>query len=451
MPPHGAVASLQTINPLRRSALRRAASAALAAATGICAVPARAALSPDESRIARAAATRTAQAEALLERVVDVNSGTMNFAGVRETGRIFGEALERLGFRTRWIDGAAFGRAGHLVAERHRPGTRVLLIGHLDTVFEKDSPFSKFERLPGGRARGPGVIDMKGGDVVIVHALGALADAGALDRLDVTVIMTGDEEKAGEPIEEARRPLVALADGTEAALGFEDGAGRPGEAVTARRGSTDWIVRTRGTPAHSSQIFRADVGAGAIFEAARILDAFYRGLGGEEFLTFSPGTIVGGTTAEYDAAQNRGTAFGKTNVVAGAAVVQGDLRTVSPQQLASAQERMRAAVAAHLPGTSADIEFRNTYPPMPPDEGNRKLLAMYDAVSRDLGLGPVSPTDPMRAGAADISFVAGRVKMAIDGIGLCGTDDHTDRETADLSTLPGQIARAALLLRRLAR
>ena len=78
-----------------------------------------------------------AEALALLERVVNINSGTQNFAGVREVGAIFRAAFDALGFKTRWVDGAAFQRAGHLVAEHRGTGPKILLIGHLDTVFER--------------------------------------------------------------------------------------------------------------------------------------------------------------------------------------------------------------------------------------------------------------------------------------------------------------------------
>ena len=438
--------------PRRPASPRSRGSAIAGAALGaaLLASPLRAAapLTSREAAVVRSVGAHAAASEALLERVVDVNSGTMNFEGVRRVGAIFREELDRLGFRTRWIDGSGFSRAGHLVAERPGAGRPILLIGHLDTVFEKDSPFQTFERLAGGRARGPGVIDMKGGDVIALLALRALADAGALRRMNVSLIFTGDEEKSGEPLAAARKDLVDLAARSEIALAFEDGAGRSGEAITARRGSSDWTLRVAGNPAHSSQIFRADVGAGAIFECARILDGFYRTLSGERYLTLSPGAVAGGTTAEYDAAQNRGSAFGKNNVVAGTAFAAGDLRTISPEQLASAKERMRAIVAAGLPRTRAEIEFRDGYPPMPPSAGNTALLALYDRASRDLGLGPVAPTDPMSAGAADVAFAVTKVKMALDGIGLCGTDDHTDRETADLSTLPTQAMRAALLMLR---
>ena len=408
-----------------------------------------AALDATERAVVSAVDAGNAAALALLERIVNINSGTMNLAGVREVGAVLRAELDALGFTTRWIDGAGFARAGHLVAERGRAGRRLLLIGHLDTVFEPSSPFQRFERLSDAAARGPGIIDMKGGDVIIVQALRALAAAGALDRMAITVVMTGDEEHPGEPLAEARRALIDAAHGAVAAIGFEDGAGDPRVANTARRGSTSWTLRVTGTPAHSSQIFRDDVGAGAIFETARVLEAFRARLSGQQYLTFSPGVALGGTAVALDAPHNQGSAAGKTNVVAREMVVQGDLRAVSPEQLELARATMREIVAQPLPHTRSELDIADGYPPMAPTEGNRRLLALYDAASRDLGLGPVAAVDPLKTGAADVSFVANLVPMALDGIGLCGQDDHTDKETADLRMLPAQTKRAALLLYRL--
>lgn len=427
--------------------------AALPLAAPAAAAPPSAELQSLERRIVAAVEAGVPDALALLEETVNVNSGTLNAEGVRAVGARFRAELDALGFETRWVDGEPFGRGGHLVAER-RPAEpsgapRILLIGHLDTVFEPDSPFQRYELLDETTARGPGVNDMKGGDVVIVLALSALAETGALDRADLTVVLTGDEESVGHPRELAREALVNAADAADVALGFEDGDGLSTTAVIARRGSTSWRLSSTGAPAHSSQIFRADVGYGAIFEAARVLDGFRERLAGEEYLTFNPGTIVGGTTVEVDGAASRGTAFGKTNVVAERAEVRGDLRTLTPEQLAAAKAAMREVTAASLPGTRSEIVFDDAYPPMPPTDGNRRLLALLDRVSRDLGHGPVAPVDPGAAGAADISFAAPRVAMAIDGLGLMGPGDHTVEETADLSTLPVQAARAAVLIHRL--
>jgi glutamate carboxypeptidase len=409
-------------------------------------------LTPDERAIVAHVDAHNGEATALLERAVNINSGTQNFAGVRQVGKLFAAELDALGFTTRWVDGAPFKRAGHLVAERARPGRRFLLIGHLDTVFEPDSPFQKFERLNDRQARGPGIIDMKGGDVIIVQALKALQAAGALDRMHVTVVMTGDEESSGDPQDVARAALVAAAKGVDVAIGFEDGAGDPRTAVIGRRGTTAWQLTVTGKPAHSSQIFRPDIGYGAIFEAARILNAFRETLAGEPHLTFNPALVVGGTKVELDVTQARGSAFGKDNVIPEHAIVSGDLRALSTGQFAEARKRMEAIVSSSsLAQTKATITFDEGYPPLAPTDGNRNLLALYDQASRDVGAGPVTAVDPDRAGAADVSFVAGHVPMILDGIGLMGDGGHTVNETADLTALPSQTKRAALLLYRLSR
>jgi glutamate carboxypeptidase len=392
-----------------------------------------------------------AEALALLERVVNVNSGTQNFAGVRAVGAIFLASFDRLGFKTRWVDGAPFQRAGHLVAEHRGAGPKILLIGHLDTVFERDSPFQAYRRIDEKTATGPGIIDMKGGDIVILQALAALEAAGALKDMNVTVVMTGDEEDGGRPLVKSREALVAAAKGAEVAIGFEDGPGDPRYAVTARRGTMDWQLRVKGTPAHSSQIFREEFGHGAIFEAARMLNAFREKMAGEEHLTFNPGVMLGGTAVDFDPAQARGTAFGKTNVIAEQTVVSGDLRTLSPAQLDRAITTMQAVAASPSPRTQATLTFGEGYPPLAPTDGNAQLLAIYDRASRDLGFGPVVAVNPDKAGAADVSFIASEAKMILDGVGLMGHDDHTPGETADLSTLPSQTKRAAITLYRLSR
>ena len=407
-------------------------------------------LSAIERSIVRAVDSHNPAAVALLERIVNINSGTRNFAGVRRVGDVLRAQFDSLGLKTRWVDGAPFNRAGHLVAEHPGPGPRILLIGHLDTVFEPSSPFQTFERLNDSTARGPGVIDMKGGDVIIVQALRALKDAGVLASMNVIVVLDGDEEDAGRPVAVARRTLVDAAQGAAFALGFEDGAGDPKTAVISRRGATSWTLRTGGNAGHASQIFHDDMGAGAAFEAARILNEFYLKLGKEPLLAFSPGLILGGSELKLDSAGDEGSAAGKHNVISKQVVVTGDMRTVSPEQLDRITKAMREIVSHHLPLTTAEITFADDgYPPMAPSDGNKRLLSVYDRASRDIGAGGVVGVDPSRAGAADIAFIAGLVPMKIDGIGLSGHDDHSAKETADLRLLPVQTKRAALVLYRL--
>jgi glutamate carboxypeptidase len=406
-------------------------------------------LTPVERAIVKSVDAHNADALALLIKVVNINSGTMNFAGVRQVADVLAAQLDSLGFKTRWVEGAGFHRAGHLVAEHPGAGPKLLLIGHLDTVFEPDHPFQKFQRIDDSTAKGPGVIDMKGGDVIIVYALRALRDAKALEKMNITIVFDGDEEESGTPLESARAALVEAAKSATAALGFEDGSGDPKTAMTSRRGAGSWALISTGTPSHSGQIFTPEVGAGAVFESARVLDAFYTQLGHEQYLTFNPGLALGGTAVTLDSTGTVGNASGTENVVAEQMKVTGDLRTISPAQFEKAEATMKDIVAHPLPGTHSQITFETGYPPMAPTAGNTKLLEIYDKASRDVGSGGVVAVDPAHAGAADISFVANLVPMSIDALGLSGHDDHTDKETADLRTLPVKTKRTAVMLLRL--
>ena len=388
------------------------------------------------------------EAFALLEEIVNINSGTMNFEGVKKVADVVRPRFEALGFDVRWEDGASYGRAGHLIAERAGGGPHVLLIGHLDTVFEPDHPFQRYERK-GERASGPATADMKGGIVVGLAALQAMQEQKVLDDLRITVVLHGDEEDSGTPLKAARATLIAAAKEADIAIGLENADDDPKTAVVARRSSSRWQIKVTATSAHSSQIFTEQVGAGAINELSRILYRFYDELRGEDYLTFNPGLIAGSTQLEYVPEPLRAQASGKDNIVAPEAIASGDLRAITLQQREQTKERMRKIVAAHLPGTRSTIEFDDGYPPMAPTQGNEKLLAMYDAVSRDLGFGPVAAVDPRKAGAADISFAADHVEMALDGLGLLGGDSHTPQEFADLRTFQTQAQRLAVLLYRL--
>ena len=406
-------------------------------------------LVPTEKNLVAAVRDSESSALALLERVVNINSGTMNFGGVKQVADVLRPQFETLGFRTTWVDGASFGRSGHLIAKRGTQGRHILLIGHLDTVFEPQSPFQKFERVEPTKARGPGVADMKGGIVVALAALGALQKAGALDKMTITIVLHGDEEESGTPLETARKDIVEAAKAADIAIGLENAADDPATAVTARRGYTRWQVNVKAKSAHSSQIFSEGVGAGAVYELSRILAAFYQELRNEEYLTFSPGLIASSAQLDFDAEPLGAQLSGKDNIIPPLAVASGDMRTITLEQRERIKERMRKIVAAHLPLTSADIVFEDGYPPMAPTEGNAKLLELYDGVSRDLGFGPVTAVNPRRAGAADISFAADHVEMAIDGLGLLGGAAHTPDEFADLRTFQIQTQRLAVLLFRL--
>lgn len=408
-------------------------------------------LTPEEERIVALVKANSGNALQLLEKTVNINSGTMNHKGVREVGKVFRAEFDKLGFKTQWIDmPKEMQRAGHLVATcEGKQGKRVLMIGHLDTVFEPDSPMAKWDRQ-GDRASGQGVNDMKGGDVIIIEALRALKAAGVLDNTTISIIFTGDEENAGDPKEISRGDMVDLAKRSDVALAFEatvlDENGKATGTI-GRRSSTSWELAVKGKQGHSSGIFTASAGYGAVYETARILDAFRQQLQ-EPNLTFNPGMILGGTEVTHSG--SKGTAFGKSNVIANSALVKGDLRFLTPEQGEQARARMRAIVAQSLPGTSAEITFHDGYPPMAPTAGNLKLLEMYSKASADAGLGPIAALPPGLRGAGDVQFVAPYVD-SLDGLGATGKGAHAPGEDLEVRSIEQGAIRTALLLYRLTR
>ena len=397
-------------------------------------------LTPSEQQILKSIDQRREAALDLLTRSVNVHSATENHEGVRRVGDLYAAELRSLGFETTWVDQKSVGRAGHLVAEhRGTSGTRILLIGHLDTVLQGEA-----FRRDGRRGYGSGSADMKSGDVIIIEALRALYAAGRLTDRQVIAVLTGDEEDTGKPYESSRAALVEAAKRSDVALAFE--GYEPGMAVVGRRGFSSWHLDVVGSQGHSSTIFGDERGSGAIFEAARILNAFRAELQ-EAYLTFNPSVVVGGTEVKYDAATFTGAATVKTNVVPHSVIVEGDLRFLSREQLERAREKMRSIVAANLPKTSASITFVDGMPSMAPTDGNRALLATLDQVSRDLGTGPITAHDPSKRGAGDISFVAALVS-GLDGLGGLGAQEHAPGEYTDLDEMPALTKRAALLLNR---
>lgn len=427
-------------------------AAALACLAVLAATPAMAAgLSGQERALAAAASAEEARSLALLETLVNINSGTLNVAGVTKVGEVMRTELEALGFAVKWVPMAQAERAGHIVATHKGSGKgkRMLLIGHLDTVFEPSSPFQKYVRR-GDIAEGPGVNDMKGGLVIMVAALRAMQKAGVLKNADITIVLTGDEERPGRPLNVARADLINAAASSDIALEFEGLAQEGGKDMgsIARRSASQWTVQVTARSGHSSAVFGNGAGFGAAYELARILDSF-REEAREPNATFNIGYMLGGTTAETNADDTGGTATGKSNIIAASAVAKGDLRTLSNAQTESIRAKMRAIVAKPLNGAVATISFEEGYPAMAPTEGSRKLLARLNEVNRDLGLEPMAELDPLRRGAGDIAFVADRIDGLI-GFGAAGEGSHAPGETMDLKSLDRQTRRAALFMSRMA-
>jgi glutamate carboxypeptidase len=403
-------------------------------------------LTPTEAKIIALINAQLPQTEALLKKVVNINSGTLNKEGVREVGAIFRKEFDDLDFKTEWISlPDSLNRAGHLVAERKgTKGKKLFLIGHLDTVFEKAMAFTPYSYVNDSTVTGQGVNDMKGGDIVLLAALKSLKDNGLLDDTNLTVYFTGDEESSGKPTSVSRKDFVERAKQTEIALAFETAIGL-NTVATARRGSSGWKLNVKGIMGHSSIIFSQQAGYGAIYEAARILNEFREKLSQEKYLTFNPGLIVGGSEVN----ENK-EAIGKDNIISPRVTVTGDLRFLTEIQKENARIKMKEIVAQNLNKTKAEIIFQDGIPAMEPTLENEKVLATLNQVSLDLGFGEVKAGDPGSRGAGDISYIAKYV-ACLDGLGASGRGAHAPGETMNLKEFPKLIQRTALLIYRLTR
>jgi len=407
-------------------------------------------LTPEQQNIVAAVNADTDDSLRLLEQLVNINSGTLNAAGVRRVKDVLQPRFEELGFTCRFIPMEEVHRAGHLECERKGShGKRVLLIGHMDTVFEPSNPFQKFERK-GDIAVAPGSEDMKGGLAIILSSLKALNSVGALNGANITVFLTGDEERHGEPLSISRRDLIAAGKRSDAALEFEAGVRQAGHdmASIARRSAYSWVLKTSGKTAHSAGVF-GESGFGAIYEMVRILDEFRQELR-EPDLTYNVGLITGGATASYDASAATATATGKSNIIPAIALAHGDLRTVTDEQYQRVRKRMQEIVEKHLQETSAEIEFEDGYPSMPATDANKALLGELNEVNRTLGMDVMEPFDPSRRGAGDLSFVAPYV-ASISGLGAFGSGGHAPGETIELNSQTPQARRVALFIYALTR
>ncbi|MFT3702654.1 MAG: M20/M25/M40 family metallo-hydrolase [Agriterribacter sp.] len=385
----------------------------------------------------------------LLTELVNVNSGTMNKEGVRKSGELVRTALEKIGFTTEWIvmpDSVK--TAGHLSAShKGKKGKKVLALAHLDTVFEPDMPSNPFAMLNDSTATGQGILDDKGGVIVLLAALQALHENGLLNDAAITVYLTGDEELGGIPVDVTRKDMIEKAKQHDVALSFE--AGAINKVVTSRRGADTWKLNVSGMQAHSSGIFGEKAGYGAIYEAARILDSFRVALSTEPYLTFSPGLIAGGTTL-IDSTDNV-KVYGKDNIVASKATVLGDLRFLGEKQRREARVKMNSIVTNNnLAGTHAAIVFQDGIPSMAPTAGNNALLTEINKVNLAMGLDSVTANQPMERGAGDISFIADYISC-MDGLGPNGKGSHAPGEVINTKQLPVLIQRAAIFIYRLTR
>ncbi len=346
---------------------------------------------------------------ALLRDLVTIQSGSMNKEGVDRVGRVIERSLADLPLLCRRIRQDDLG--DHLLfstlAAKHganRAGKNILLCGHMDTVFPQDTDFTSYLEDE-DRAYGPGVIDMKGGLVVIIFALKALHAQGLLADLPIMVLFNSDEE-IGSP---SSTPLLQeLA--TDACCGLvTECGGLQGEVVTGRRGKRGYHLEVHGRAGHAA--FAGKNKASAIIEIARKILAMEALNDPETGLVVNVGTVQGGIGP---------------NTVAEHAVAEIDTRYCSETSGRELGRMLKSITTKNsINGISASLQVTHDRPLMEAGVANKKLFSLFAKQAEKIGI-PLC--EEFRAGVSDANTLAGEGVPVLDGLGPIGEYDHSERE-----------------------
>ncbi len=384
---------------------------------------------PELTALQRIVEARLPRFLAELEELVSIDCGSYTPEGVNRVADHVTDALRALGASVDRIphepvDGAS--QLGDLVIGRIAgDGPRVLLIGHMDTVFDPGTAAQRPFRIAGERATGPGVTDMKAGLLAGLHALAALQEAGA--GPSITFVANPDEE-IGSPFSTSY--IRELAPGHEAVLVLEC-ARANGDIVSARKGIADYHLALTGRAAHAG--VEPEKGRSAILEAAHQAIALHQLNGRWPSVTVNVGVIHGGT---------------RPNVVAERCELQLDLRAATADAFeAAVAEVERIASSPTLDGVRADLRRIAGHPPMEKSEGSARLVESAVAIAAALGFGL---EDAATGGASDANTTAALGIPTIDGLGPVGGDDHSIDEWLDVTSIVPRTTLLAGLLDRIA-
>jgi glutamate carboxypeptidase len=357
----------------------------------------------------------------LLEKMVNIDSGTGNAAGMAALGELIARQAAGLGFEFEKLTGAD--GSGHFYLHRGQ-GRRVLLLAHLDTVFERGTAAKRPFTIEGDRARGPGVSDCKSGVVTILGALGNLTRAGKVGGA-IGCLFNTDEE-IGSP--GSRRIIEEFVRGSQAVLVVEPA---DGETITvARKGIGRFRLETFGRTAHSGSGFTE--GRNAIWELAHKVVEIGKLTALEQGITLNVGTIRGGTRA---------------NVIPDYAVAEVDLRFKVAGSEQSILDRLRQITAvSHIAGVTARLNGGITRPSMECAPGNMHLFQLLRETGKALGM---ELTTYESGGGSDANFVAAVGTPVVDGVGPMGGGLHTETEYLEIPSLARRIALLTGVLPRL--
>jgi glutamate carboxypeptidase len=357
-----------------------------------------------------------------LETLVNIDCGSYTPHGVNRVADAVAASLEELGGTVvRHQPGSEHALGDLVVGSLTGDGPRLLMIGHMDTVFDPGTAMERPFRAEGDRAYGPGTSDMKGGLLAGLHALSALHAVGI--RPAVTFVANPDEE-IGSPFSTPH--IRALASEHDAALVLEC-ARANGDIVSARKGIADLELTYTGRAAHAG--VEPGKGRSAILAAARQVVALHELNGRWPSVTLNAGVIEGGT---------------RPNVVAAACRVQVDLRAATVAEFQAAMQEVSARVAAPaVDGVRTELRRLAGHPPMEKSPATARLAGLAISLASELGF---DLQDTATGGASDANTTAATGLPTLDGLGPIGGDDHSVDEWLDLSSVVPRTTLLAALI-----
>lgn len=354
----------------------------------------------------------------LLERLVNIDSGSANKAGIDEVGGILKSEYENLGFTVEVVHEPNNGN-NLLIQYKNTSNPEIIVVAHMDTVFKVGTASERSFSIKEGRAYGPGVIDMKASQVSLLYAVKALIANEQTGFKNLRIVLNSDEE-IGSPT--SKDLIEQQATGKKYALIMEP-ARKDGSLVTARRGGGEYSLYVTGKAAHSG--IEPQNGISAIEELAHKIIKLHTLTNHEEGITVNVGLIEGGESV---------------NTIAPTAVGHIDIRINKMEQAAVLAKQIEDICSvSDIPGTTLRLEGGIERPPLVKTDKTIQLLDRIKKVGATIG---IDVTDTATGGASDASFTSVAGVPTIDGLGPIGGDAHTEKEFLEI---PSFIERTELL------
>ncbi|AZF00582.1 Glutamate carboxypeptidase [Pseudomonas orientalis] len=369
-----------------------------------------------------------AEALKLLERLVNIDSGSGYEPGLAQVRDIAVDELKQLGFSIQLVPDKA-ANSSHVVATLKGTGeARILLMAHMDTVFKEGSAAERPFHIKDGRAYGPGVMDDKGGIVAGIYALKVLKNQGFKDYAQITFLLDASEETGSDAASELIR---TTAKGHDVTLNLEPG--RPADGLVVwRKGSATAVVEVKGKAAHAG--VAPELGRNAAMEVAHQILQLGK-LGDEEKKTTINFTVL--------------KAGDRTNVIPDQATAKADVRAALPDEFDRIEKDLaRVSADKLIPETEVKTSLQRGLPPMPQTAESDKLVAIAQGIYGELGK---TLTIEGSGGAADASLSAGVGTPTLDGFGIVGGNIHTPEEYAEVESVVPRVYLLSRMIMELAK